>query len=134
MEILITEYILPFAGALLLLAAVTLVSELPFFIVGFGKEAYSLKYKLVVFALINLITFSTVFTIWITVSYLFDAYPLDLPIVILLIAMQIAAILTEAFVYKKAFKTGTAKPLIFSVTANVISSAAVMFVIYMLEM
>lgn len=134
MEMILNEYVLALFGPMLLLAGVTLVAELPVFLVGFGRERFSFRYKLAVFILINLISFTTVLTIWLTIAYLSNDAPFGIGVKILLSVLQIIVALVEAFVYKKAFKTETAKTLIFSFIANVLSAAADMFVIYMFGM
>ncbi len=133
MLILLSEYILPILGSLLLIAGITLIAELPFFLGAFGRERYSLKYKLGIFILINIITSMIIMVIWLGINFFFyDAF--EAWIMILLGVLQIVAALAEAFVYRKAFKTGTVKTLVISFMANALSAAAVMFVVYQFEL
>ena len=60
--------------------------------------------------------------------------PFEPLVAVLLLIVQIITVLTEAFVYKKAFKISIMKPLILSVVSNVVSTVAVFLVIFALEM
>ena len=125
----ITDYLIPFLGGMLILAGASLIAELPFFLLGCGRERYSLKYKLAVFALINIICLFTIMTIWLGVTYFTYADTFGGIAIILLIIAQLAAAVITAFVYKKAFKSKTLRTLIFCVIAKAASAVAVFLVL-----
>ena len=134
MLILIFEFALPIFGALLLLTAVTLAVEAPIYFLGYAGEKYSFKYKFWVFVLINVITFSTFMAVLLGISIFTVFDPFDPLVSVPLLIVQIITVLTEAFVYKKAFKISVVKPLILSAVSNVVSTVAVFLVIFALEM
>lgn len=130
MMIILSEFLVPVLGSLLIVALITLVAELPFFLVAFGREQYSLKYKLGIFILINIITSMIIMVIWLAITFMFyDAF--EVWVRRLLYVLQIIAALVEAFVYRKAFKTGTVKNLVCSFLANAFSATVVAVAVFL---
>ena len=129
----ITEYVIPFLGGMLLLAVISMIAELPFSLLCCRRERYSLKYKLAVFALINTICLFTIMTPWVGLTYFTYADTMGGIALIILIIAQLASAFITAFVYKKAFKTKTVRTIIFCIIGKVASAIGVLLVFVLFE-
>ena len=89
----------------------TLIMETPVLLIGFRNERFNIKYKLLIFGLVNLITN-------LTLNGSGLVFRLDLKIVI---AAEILIVITEGPVYRKAFMTGYGKAFLVSFLANAFS-------------
>ena len=89
----------------------TVVMETPVLLIGFRNEKFNIKYKLLVFILVNLITN-------LTLNGSVLVFRPDLKIVI---AAEILIVIAEALVYQKAFITKYGKALPVSFLANAFS-------------
>ena len=100
----------------------TLILEFPVFLVGYRKEEFSVKYKITVFVLINVITNLLINSAGLILrDYIYKITGNGMWIVVLIVE-EIAVVITEAYVYKKAFMTGFKKPLLVSLAANAVSA------------
>lgn len=100
----------------------TLILEFPVFLVGYRKEEFSVKYKITVFVLINVITNLLINSAGLILrDYIYKITGNGMWIVVLIVE-EIAVVITEAYVYKKAFMTGLKKPLLVSLAANAVSA------------
>ncbi len=100
----------------------TLILEFPVFLVGYRKEEFSVKYKITVFVLINVITNLLINSAGLILrDYIYKITGNGMWIAVLIVE-EIAVVITEAYVYKKAFMTGLKKPLLVSMAANAVSA------------
>ena len=100
----------------------TLILEFPVFLVGYRKEEFSVKYKITVFVLINVITNLLINSAGLILrDYIYKITGNGMWIVVLIVE-EIAVVITEAYVYKKAFMIGRKKPLLVSLAANAVSA------------
>ncbi len=99
----------------------TLILEFPVFLVGYRKEEFSVKYKITVFVLINVITNLLINSAGLILrDYIYKITGNGMWIAVLIIE-EAAVVIAEACVYKKAFMTGFKKPLLVSLAANAVS-------------
>ena len=99
----------------------TLILELPVFLAGYRKEVFSVRYKLAVFVLINVITNLCINSAGLLFrDHIYDSYGKQMWTAVLLLE-EAAVVVVEALVYKKAFMTGLKKPLLISLAANAVS-------------
>ena len=107
---------------LLIALLATILFELPVFILGYRKEDFTVKYKIIVFVLVNVITNLSINTIGLILrQYIYISMGKGMGTAVLILE-ETAVVVIEALVYKKAFITGFKKPLLTSLTANAISA------------
>lgn len=92
-------------------AVLTVIMEMPVLLIGFKNECYSMKYKILIFSLVNVITNLTLNCSILTFKF-------DLKIVII---AEILIVIAEALIYRRAFLTKYKKALLNSFLANAFS-------------
>lgn len=92
-------------------AVLTVIMEMPVLLIGFKDERYSIKYKLLIFALVNVITN-------LTLNSSILIFRFERRIVII---AEILIIITEALIYRRAFLTRYGRAFLNSFLANAFS-------------
>ena len=96
----------------------TIVIELPVQSVGF--KSVQRKYKTIVFVLTNVITNLTL-NLVLTFLRLIPFFRINMVYLLLVCFLEVAAVFSEAFIYRDALKTQLKKSILVSTVANVLS-------------